>query len=401
MKKTVLILTDSLSTGGVNTYIKNLHLLLKKNIYQLKIISLSPSDYNDYSPTTVFSFNIKDLSSLFFFPFKILKNNITTYSIAKKIRPVKIIFQSPISTAYLSPFIILNLLQLKIPMVYQFHGSYSLETFDAINRLKKHSGRRFIKKKLSAQIWFMIEISIYYLFPKVICFSTYAREILQQKFRVLNNKIIVVQPPYYNENKINVKKIEKNNFINAKKLNLVFLGRIEPRKGVFELLEVCRLLSKKKISYSLNIITNLQACCYEGHIFNSFFNRYTHLGVSDSIRFFNNTSRKFIAESLSNSDLCLMLSLDLETFGYSCLESLTSGCPVVCLVQSGALAELVRDGENGYVIQSSSEISKSVVIKIEKYLSLSKEEKIKMRKNSVSSIRKYSKSNYVESVILS
>lgn len=69
-------------------------------------------------------------------------------------------------------------------------------------------------------------------------------------------------------------------------------------------------------------------------------------GLSESVRFLGKQER--VIELLSISDLCLLPS-EKESFGLAALEAMACGVPVVAS-ETGGLPEIIRDGENGYLL---------------------------------------------------
>lgn len=69
-------------------------------------------------------------------------------------------------------------------------------------------------------------------------------------------------------------------------------------------------------------------------------------GLSDSVRFLGKQER--VIELLSVSDLCLLPS-EKESFGLVALEAMACGVPVVAS-ETGGLPEIIRDGENGFLL---------------------------------------------------
>lgn len=70
------------------------------------------------------------------------------------------------------------------------------------------------------------------------------------------------------------------------------------------------------------------------------------IGLSESVRFLG--KQEWIIELLSISDLCLLPS-EKESFGLVALEAMACGVPVVA-TKTGGLPEVVRDGDNGYLL---------------------------------------------------
>lgn len=69
-------------------------------------------------------------------------------------------------------------------------------------------------------------------------------------------------------------------------------------------------------------------------------------GLTDRVHFLGKQER--VVELLSISDLCLLPS-EKESFGLVALEAMACGVPVIASI-TGGLPEIVRDGENGFLL---------------------------------------------------
>lgn len=134
----------------------------------------------------------------------------------------------------------------------------------------------------------------------------------------------------------------------------LFVGRIEPLKGVDTLIQAIAILKEKglmtKEPYSVSIVggdpdasplemnaemARLQGLCHE-------------LGLDDMIVFLGKRSQDSLVYYYSAAEAVIMPS-HYESFGMVALEAMACGTPVVAS-QVGGLAFLVQDEMTGYVV---------------------------------------------------
>ncbi|MBI2760369.1 MAG: glycosyltransferase [Chloroflexi bacterium] len=123
---------------------------------------------------------------------------------------------------------------------------------------------------------------------------------------------------------------------------LLFVGRLEPLKGVDLLVQTLPLLPLETTlliaggdERAAEYVTELQTLA-------------RRLGVADQIRFAGSVQPDELPVYYSAADVCAVPSF-YESFGLVALESMACGTPVVAS-RVGGLPATVRDGENGYLI---------------------------------------------------
>ena len=135
---------------------------------------------------------------------------------------------------------------------------------------------------------------------------------------------------------------------------ILFVGRIEPLKGIDTLLQAILKLQKKGIIQCCNQylviiggnseveaaradteMARLQKMCVE-------------IGIGDLVLFVGNRSQDALPYYYSAADTVVMPS-HYESFGMVALEAMACGTPVVAS-QVGGLAFLVKDEQTGYVV---------------------------------------------------
>lgn len=121
----------------------------------------------------------------------------------------------------------------------------------------------------------------------------------------------------------------------------IFVGQVVERKGLALLLQSCAILKAKGYDrYTLLIIGDgiqreaLEAFCQENHL-------------SDIVKWTGRVPYDLIGDYFRNSDVFVFPTLE-DTWGVVTLEAMLLGKPILCSSGAGT-AELVIDGENGYV----------------------------------------------------
>ena len=124
-------------------------------------------------------------------------------------------------------------------------------------------------------------------------------------------------------------------------LKLLFVGQVNYRKGLHQLLKVVSQYKKEQIS--LNVVGGYSAE-------NVLYNKYRE---KENINFLGFMTRDKISEAFSSADVFVLSSL-AEGFALVTLEALSSGLPVICSTNSGC-NDVIVDGQNGFVIDVSNE----------------------------------------------
>jgi D-inositol-3-phosphate glycosyltransferase len=139
----------------------------------------------------------------------------------------------------------------------------------------------------------------------------------------------------------------KNLDLSGKKI-LLFVGRIDPLKGIEQLL--------RAIAYLRNI-NGLRLIVIGGDEDSQYEIERLHrlageLGARDAVDFRGLVKHDKLPHYYSAADACIVPSY-YESFGLVALESLACGTPVVA-TDVGDLKNIIRHGENGYVIADNN-----------------------------------------------
>ena len=129
---------------------------------------------------------------------------------------------------------------------------------------------------------------------------------------------------------------------------LLFVGRIDPVKGLDTLLEALHLLANRPHLALLVVggtrpdapVTDVD----ELHLRNL----ADELGIADRVRWLGPIDQDTLATYYSAADVCVVPSR-YESFGLVALEALACGAALVAS-RVGGLPAIVRDGENGFLV---------------------------------------------------
>lgn len=133
---------------------------------------------------------------------------------------------------------------------------------------------------------------------------------------------------------------EKRNVDNGP-LTIGYLGRIEPNKGMSELLTACQILQKEGVPFKLNLAGKEQDQ-------DEYLPRFERM-LGDDFRYVGIVSGKTKCDFFRNLDVFILPSY-FEGLPMSLLECMSYGIvPVVTLV--GSIPEVVKNGENGIIVK--------------------------------------------------
>ncbi len=200
-----------------------------------------------------------------------------------------------------------------------------------------HGGKLFFESNTNFAISFLLK-KLLYGSKIVIVQSEREKEFLIQNFRY--NKINVLPNAIENQ----VVEFHLKEF-NIEKIKILYLGRIEKEKGIYELLDALVLLKAK---YDFQFILCGNGSCTSNFVEvckNKLGCLFEYLGVV-------NGDTKY--RILSASDYFILPSY-FEGLPISLLEAMSFGL-VPIITKVGAVPEVINDGVNGILIESYSSI---------------------------------------------
>ena len=129
---------------------------------------------------------------------------------------------------------------------------------------------------------------------------------------------------------------------------LLFVGRIDPLKGLEQLLKAIPYIQSIK-GMRLLIIGGDGDSQRE---MERLYSLSCELGIQDMVAFRGLVRHNELPYFYSAADICIVPSY-YESFGLVALESLSCGTPVIA-TEVGNLRNIMRQGENGYILKSNS-----------------------------------------------
>ncbi|WP_298881806.1 glycosyltransferase family 4 protein [uncultured Polaribacter sp.] len=148
------------------------------------------------------------------------------------------------------------------------------------------------------------------------------------------------------------KKENKNIF------NILFLSNLIESKGVFILLEACKILKDKNINFLCNFVGG------EGDISKEIFNlKVQELNLQNNVTYLGRKYNNEKKEIFLNSDVFVFPTFyHNETFGLVNVEAMMYSLPVIS-TDEGGISDIIEDGKTGYIIEKKN--SKVLAKKIE------------------------------------
>lgn len=146
---------------------------------------------------------------------------------------------------------------------------------------------------------------------------------------------------------------ERLSRLNEKRL--ISVGRLSREKAYEDLLDVFQLIHEKEPSWRLDIIG-------DGAQKNLLGDRIFAEGWTDCVKLHGFQDKTYINNLLSKSSIYLMSSIT-ESFGIVLIEAMSYGLPCVAFDSAEGATELIRNGENGYLIsyRNKEEYAKKVI----------------------------------------
>lgn len=132
-------------------------------------------------------------------------------------------------------------------------------------------------------------------------------------------------------------------------LKLVFVGSHFGRKGGAVSVRAAEIARERRLPIEFHVISSLSArAVWCDPKDKAFFEPYFRLLDAPNVKYRTALPNHMIIEALRNADFSILTTLS-DTFGFSAIESLSVGTPVVA-TPVGALPEFIVDGCNGSLI---------------------------------------------------
>ncbi len=137
--------------------------------------------------------------------------------------------------------------------------------------------------------------------------------------------------------------------INEDSTKILFVGRLVPEKGIFDLLTAFSMLLKKVENVELLIVgSGSSATLFQIK------QLVANLKIAGKVKFLGNIEYSLMPQIHNLADVFCLPSIPTKTwaeqFGYSMVEAMACGKPVVS-TYSGSIPEVVKDGVTGILVQ--------------------------------------------------
>ena len=170
----------------------------------------------------------------------------------------------------------------------------------------------------------------------VVAISNSVKESLQKALATPEHKIKTIY------NGVDVKKYQQKARERQTCTKMIYVGRLSPEKGVETILKALVNISNE-VPYRFEIVGDGS----ERERLEAFVREHS---LSDRVYFWG--TRSDIPEILNQADIFVHMPNCDEGFGITIVEAMASGLLCIC-AKKGAIPELIRDGENGILVDSA------------------------------------------------
>jgi len=235
--------------------------------------------------------------------------------------------------------------QWNIPIVHMFH---------TLGMMKQRVARE--EEEIEGQYRLDGEREVLNIADRIIAATPAEYAQLQWLYGAATDKIVVIPPGVDMSRFYPIPPDEAKEFIGVNPCQkvLLFVGRIEPLKGIDTLMKAIALLRDQGLEVCLSIIggdpdLNLEVQSAEMARLKAI---REDIGLSDQIGFLGKRAQDTLPYYYSAAEAVVVPS-HYESFGMVALEAMACGTPVVAS-QVGGLAFLVKDGETGFTVPANN-----------------------------------------------
>jgi len=287
-------------------------------------------------------------------------------NVLKRISKEKIQYDLIHTNYWYSGIIGLKIAQvIKKPLVHVYHSIGKIR-FETLKKFKPQgSDNEFFKRRMLA------EKEIAWKADKVIATSPVEKRIIKNLFGIDEEKIINITIGVDTKifKSIEKKKARRLLKFDSEKKVILYVGRIEWRKGIGTLLYALKEVVKKYPDSKLYIIGGGKSKStkkLEEAECKRLKNIADELGIRDKVSFLGAKRQKYLYKYYSASDVCVVPSY-YEPFGIVPLEAMACGTPVVAS-KTGGLQFSVLDGKTGHLAKTRSyqDLAEKIIMTLSK-----------------------------------
>jgi len=241
-----------------------------------------------------------------------------------------VISNSRYYSKFLLLFFILKIVFSKKIILFHHHFSFLTE-----------SG---MKQKLHR--WF--ELSFLKQTSQIVIPSPYVKKLMEKLLP--KKKIIYIPLAFKTDNETSLSTLKNGN-------KLLFVGTIEPRKGIIFLLQSLHLLKQQNVDFFCSIVGSVTDEPY----YQTLLAYITENSLSENVRFFGRVPNIELNNLYTASD-CFVFPSQHEGFGMVLIEAMSHGLPVVAFDNS-AIPYTIKNKENGLLIEDKNTVKFGEAIK--------------------------------------
>ena len=223
---------------------------------------------------------------------------------------------------------------------------------------------------------------------RIIAISEYVKSTVVTEMRVPEDKITVIYNGvdldiFGSKNKKEIIENKENTNRDKQVKRIIFVGRLIEEKGVQVTLHGLALLPKD-FEYTFIVVG-------DGPYKENLKRLAEKLGIYKKIVFLG--ERHDVPDLLAMSDIFIHMPVWEEGFGITIIEAMAAGLICVC-ANSGAVPEIITDGENGYIIPKKS--AKGLADRLAEIKSYDQSIKSEIQHNAVRRAKDFSIELYVK-----
>ncbi len=148
------------------------------------------------------------------------------------------------------------------------------------------------------------------------------------------------------------KNVRAHHSENKNMIHIVYIGRLEVRKGITLLFNVIPLIFEKGIMVKFHFVGQ-NMIQHRKEYEKLLYFLETHPSLKDSVNWVGPVNKDVLEEYFILADIFVMPSL-YENFPNSLLEAMAAGCAVLA-ARNGGMQEIIQDHENGLLFQTNDE----------------------------------------------